>query len=66
MTGSNSSHGTELMTLLAAVAASPIVAPARPRHFADWCRMQKGADIDGLILAWIASQVPARRPTALT
>lgn len=68
MTGSNSYDRTRLALLLAAVAGSPIVAsPARPaRRFADWCEMQKPADIDGVILAWIASHVPSRKPSTLS
>ena len=69
MTGSNCHQNADLGSLLAAIAGSPIVvAPvSRPaRHFADWCELQKPADIDGVILTWIASHAPARKPTALS
>ncbi len=67
MTSSSPSERTELMTLLAAVSGSPIVlAVPAARHFAEWCELQKPADVDGVILAWIASHVPARDPTTLS
>jgi hypothetical protein len=47
--------------LLALVAGSPIRAkPARPAEafFADWEKERKSADVDALILAWIANHVP--------
>ena len=69
MTGSTILQSADLGMLLAAVANSPIVLPSasRPaRHFADWCDLQKPADIDAVILSWIASHVPARKPTALS
>ena len=62
-------QGADLRLLLAAVAVSPIViaTPCRPaRDFADWCDMQQPAAIDDVILAWIASHVPARKPAALS
>ena len=69
MTGSNIPQSAILGMLVAAIARSPIVVPSasRPaRHFADWCDLQKPADIDAVILSWIASHVPARKPTALS
>jgi hypothetical protein len=69
MTGSTILQSADLGMLLAAIAGSPIVVPSasRPaRHFADWCELQKPADIDAVILSWIASHVPARKPTALS
>jgi hypothetical protein len=69
MTRSNSQDTDGLRALLAAIAGSPIVVAAaaeRPvRTFADWCEQQAPADIDRVILAWIASHVPARTATKL-
>jgi hypothetical protein len=51
----------DMAALRAAVAASPIIAPA-PRtpddFFPDWQAARKSADVDALVLAWIASHVP--------
>jgi hypothetical protein len=50
----------DLYALLALVAGSPIrYRPARPAEafFADWEKQRKSADVDALILAWIASHV---------
>jgi hypothetical protein len=46
---------TDLHALLALVAG-----PAQPPEalFADWEKARKSADVDALILAWIASHVP--------
>lgn len=52
---------TDLHALLALVAGSAIVCePAQPPEalFADWEKARKSADVDALILAWIASHVP--------
>jgi hypothetical protein len=66
MTGSKPSQGVDLRALLEAVAASAIVvSPPKARTFADWRDMQGRADIDGVILAWIASHVPVRKPASL-
>jgi hypothetical protein len=57
-----------LRALRAAVANSPIViaCAARPtRHFADWCDLHDPVDLDAVILAWIASHVPARTRATL-
>jgi hypothetical protein len=65
---------TDLRTLQAAIANSPIMAApvvsastvlaARaPRDFADWCNRQ-GGNIDSVILDWLRSQAP--RPRALS
>jgi hypothetical protein len=50
----------DLLALLALVADSAIVsAPVEPAVlFADWENDRKSADVDALILAWIASHVP--------
>jgi len=52
-------HTADLQLLLAAIAASEIVVPSRrtPRDFADWCELQRPADIDMVILGWLRSQV---------
>ena len=51
---------TDLQALLALVADSAIRSePARTEVlFADWEKARKSADVDALILAWIASHVP--------
>ena len=69
MTGTHSHQSADLGMLLAAIASSPIVVASvsRPaRQFADWCDLQKSADIDGVILSWIASHAPARKPSSLS
>jgi hypothetical protein len=51
----------DLHAVLALVAGSTIASgPARPTEmqFADWENKRKSADVDALILAWIASHVP--------
>ena len=58
-------HTADLQSLLAAIAASEIVVPNRtPRDFAEWCELQRPADIDKVILGWLRSQVP--QATALS
>jgi len=59
-------HFADLQSLRAAIAASEIVvADQRPaRDFADWCELQRPADIDTVILGWLRSQVP--QATALS
>jgi hypothetical protein len=57
---------TDIQALLAAVAGSTILSgPARRPEvlFSDWEKERKSADVDALILAWIASHVqgPAHR-----
>jgi hypothetical protein len=55
-------HTADLQSLLATIAASPIVVPAaEARDFADWCRLQQPADIDFVILDWLHSQAPQPR-----
>jgi hypothetical protein len=50
-------HKADLPSLLATVAASPIVVPApKARNFADWCALQAPTDIDTVILDWLRSQ----------
>ena len=56
---------TDLELLLAAIAASEIVVPLpTARDFADWCDLQRPAEIDTVILDWLRSQVP--QATALS
>jgi hypothetical protein len=50
---------TDLELLLAAIAASEIVVSLpNARDFADWCDLQRPAEIDTVILDWLRSQVP--------
>jgi hypothetical protein len=50
----------DLDALLALVAGSRIVTePAPSASFSDWEKERKSPDVDALILAWIASHVPA-------
>jgi hypothetical protein len=50
---------TDLELLQAAIAASEIVVPVpAARDFADWCDLQRPAEIDTVILDWLRSQVP--------
>jgi hypothetical protein len=48
----------DLLALLALVADSAIVSEPVEPLFADWENDRKSADVDALILAWIASHVP--------
>jgi hypothetical protein len=58
-------HNADVPSLLAAIAASEIVVVRRTaRDFADWCELQRPADIDTVILGWLRAQVP--HPTALS
>jgi hypothetical protein len=52
---------TDLHALLALVAGSTILPPPAPPpagFFADWEKERKSANVDALILAWIAGHVP--------
>jgi hypothetical protein len=52
-------HTADLQSLLAAIAASPIVVRvSEPRDFHDWCEQQQRPDIDTAILDWLRSQRP--------
>jgi hypothetical protein len=52
-------YTADLQSLLAAIAASPIVVRVpEPRDFSDWCEQQPTQDIDTAILDWLRSQVP--------
>jgi hypothetical protein len=58
-------HNADLQSLLAAIAASEIIVAGRTaRDFADWCELQRPADIDTVILGWLRAQVP--QPAALS
>jgi len=51
-----------LHALLALVARSTILSGLAPRTevlFSNWEKERKSADVDALILAWIASHVPS-------
>ena len=51
----------DMAMLQAAVATSPILAPGTRTpegFFPDWQAARKSADVDALVLAWIASHVP--------
>lgn len=61
----NPDHTAGLQSLLAAIAASPIVVRvSEPRDFSDWCERQQTQGIDTAILDWLRSQVP--QPAALS
>ena len=58
-------HTADLQSLLATIAASEIVVPGpTARDFAEWCELQRPADIDTVILGWLRSQ--ARQATVLS
>jgi hypothetical protein len=57
-------HTADLQSLLAAIAASPIVVSVpEARDFADWCSHQT-TEIDTVILGWLRAQAP--RASALS
>ena len=51
-----SSADSDLESLRAAIARSPIVVRAAPAA-ADWATIRQSPDVDAFILAWIASHV---------
>jgi hypothetical protein len=58
---SNPPAAAELHTILALVAGSTILPSGLTRPaalFSDWEKERKSANVDALILAWIASHVP--------
>ena len=57
-----------LDSIVTAIAKSPIIIPAVEPEFAlsDWERVRHSPDVDGFILAWIASHVRPRHPTTLS
>lgn len=68
MTGYLRCATADLMSLLAAIARSPIVVRSPVADsttetpdgcFADWCAARQSADLDAEILAWILSHVGA-------
>jgi hypothetical protein len=70
-TGSGLSAGTGLGALLAAIQRSPIVVRfasqlSQVRDWASWQKIpwasvRRSPDVDGYVLAWIASHVRTRR-----
>ena len=59
------SAAADLRVLLEVIARSPIrsLPAVRPQAvFADWSRVRHSAEVDELILAWIASHVQAGVP----
>ena len=56
--GQSDRFAADLLALLALVADSAIVSEPVAPLFADWENDRKSADVDALILAWIASHVP--------
>ena len=58
-------HTADLQSLLATIAASEIVVSGpTARDFAEWCELQRPADIDTVILGWLRSQ--ARQAAVLS
>jgi hypothetical protein len=56
-------HGAFAAALLASkLPATKLLA----RRLADWKRTRVSPDVDAVVLAWIASHVPSRRPSALS
>jgi hypothetical protein len=51
-------HGT--------LAASLLAARLLAARLADWKRTRVSPDVDAVVLAWIGSHVPNRRPSALS
>jgi len=56
----NRPAATDLHAILALIAGSAIRSGPAPTELllADWEKARKSADVDALILAWIASHVP--------
>jgi hypothetical protein len=52
--------GVDLETIMLAIATSPIVVRRAMLEalLADWENTRRSADVDGVILDWIASHVP--------
>jgi hypothetical protein len=61
-------EATELETIVNAIANSQILVPAVEPKFvlSDWERVRHSPDVDGFILAWIASHVRSRHPNTLS
>ena len=57
-----------LEAIVTAIAESPImVLPVEPKlALSDWERVRHSPDVDGFILAWIASHVRPRHPRTLS
>lgn len=60
-------EAAELETIVTAIANSQILVPAVEPKFvlSDWERVRHSPDVDGFILAWIASHVRPRHPNTL-
>ena len=58
----------DLESIVTTIAKSPIVvAPVEPKFvLSDWERVRHTPDVDGFILAWIASHVRPRHPKTLS
>ena len=59
---------SDLEVIVATIANSPVV--TRPAVLAsllsDWENARKSPDVDAIVLAWIASHVPRRKPASLS
>ena len=60
----------DIELMVSVIADSPIYVASLSsegpvRNFADWCERHKPTEIDSVILAWIASHVPAQSHTSL-
>ena len=55
-------------SIVTAIAESPIIVPPVEPLFilSDWERVRHSPDVDGFILAWIASHVRPRVPAAMS
>jgi len=60
--------GADLEAIILAIANSPIVVrrATLAALLADWENTRHSADVDEVILAWIASHVSARKPATLS
>jgi hypothetical protein len=60
--------GADLEAIMVAIANSPIVVRRATLQalLADWENTRHSADVDEVILAWIASHVSARNPATLS
>jgi len=56
---------TDLWSLRAVIAQSPIVVAPDPRDFADWCD-RRNASLDAVILEWLRSQARLHKRARLS
>ena len=58
----------DLEAIVTAIARSPIIdrRAALEALLADWENTRRSANVDEVVLAWIASHVGERKPTALS